>query len=469
MREAIRRALWILPTIFVVNVLAFWALARGAPAPHGEEGLPLLLNPRPIHLERLAWSAALASARGGTNAPRAEELLVRLGGAALPYLLPRFDALEPTERRRVALALMPVAVRMQLDEAREIEDGEQAERFWVGFWQDHFLDFRPSVTRRVTSRFADRATPLRSAELLRLDTYALDELVRQMSLTRDPDVLQRLCAAAAHVAEKPWTLPANATPRDVERLVETWQSWWARHRTKYSESQGLARLFEPVLQTRYGLWLAEAWRTRLGWLASGERTVDALRRTARTTLPSFAIGLLGGGLLGVALLALLRSRSRLGSRAASAAALLWLGLPTVALIALGRTLSSPGGLLVPTALVLFSGSAIALLHARARIDGDGFEIDPRERNVWVRHGLRALRSVAANASTMLGIVILIEWGFGLPGWGRQTVEAVLNRDVPWLMAIVVATAVLLGLVHVVVALGENVWLRVEGARRNGAA
>lgn len=469
MREALRRALWILPTIVLVSVLAFWAVARNTPAPQGEEGLPLLFNSRPTRLETLAWNAALSAASGGPEAARAEQLLVKLGGAALPHLLPRLDSLDPRERQRVAWALMPVARRMQVREAAEVQTEEEAERFWLDFWQDHFVDFKPPVTRRVTARFAARPTSLRREELLRLDTFALEELVNQMKAADDVAVARRLSAAASHVAEKPWTIPPDASPLQAERVIELWQGWWARHRGKYTNPVGAERLLAPALQTRYALWLSEALRTDFGRLASGKGALDTLRATTAPTVGLFALGWLGGSLLGVALVAVFRARVHpLWARAASAAALCWLGVPTVLLIALTRDASAGPQRFAATLLVLLSGTAVALLHAGARTAGAGRE--PRTvrfRRVFDHArgaGRRALRGVAANASTLLGVVFLVEYGFDLPGWGRETVRAVLERDVTWLVLIVVATSMLLGAVHVLIAIGQSFFQALEQRR-----
>ena len=103
---------------------------------------------------------------------------MRLGGAALPYVLPRLDDLSPEARGRVALALEPLAARMGETRAGGADgDADSAARFWAHFWDDRALDFtRPSADRQVT-RIATRETELRDQELRRLDTYALPELV----------------------------------------------------------------------------------------------------------------------------------------------------------------------------------------------------------------------------------------------------------------------------------------------------
>lgn len=463
MREALRRALWILPTLFVVSVLSFWISARNTPPPPGEESLPVLFNANPHGIESLAWTAALSAAAESGDAKRAKELLWRLGGAALPVLLPKFDSLNPADRRRLALALLPVAHRMQIPEATNIEDPEEAETFWLQFWQDHFVDFKPTVSRRVVSRFGARSTSLRQSELLRLDTYALEELMTQMGETEDPSVLRRLCAAASHIAEKRWFVETDASPKSVATTVELWQAWWARHQNKYTEPVGAERLLAPVLQTRYVLWLKEAVRTRFGKDRAGVPLLSVLLHQAPLTLGLLATGLLLGSLLGLTIASMARaSGSRPSARGARLLALCWLGTPTVTFVGLlETTASSSWAVAWATILVVGSSAAIAHLHAKDALDAEPAPLDCPSilRSTWLQARAAArqtLRGATSNAPTVLGIVLLVEYGFDLRGWGRETIRAVLERDVAWLMLMVMATATILGLIHVLVAIGEAI-------------
>lgn len=460
MREALRRAIWLLPTVVVVSVLAFWVSARNSPPPPGEEGVPILFNPKPTRIQTLAWNAAKATASGGADALHAEQLLVRLGGAALPYLLPKLDSLPPAERRRVTQALMPIAVRMKVPAAAEVTSGEEAERFWVQFWQDHFVDFKPTITRRVVRRFGQRSTRLRRSELLRLDTFALDELVRQMGEADNPHTVRRLAAAASHIADKPWTLTRDASARDVEQTIELWQAWWSRHRSKYVALQGIERLTSPLLETRYVLWLKEAARTRFGTTAAGNSALSQLLGEMPSTLLLLASGLLGGSALGLLLNALLSTAERRWlARLRRVLALAWLGIPLVLIV--GYTTRAPA--FFGALLVLLSGTALTLLHADAP-QAPLRNITRQSRvAAYARANLRdILRTMAGSASSLLGSVFIVEFGLGLPGWGSQTIHAVLQRDLSRLMLLVIATSCLLGLVHVTAALVQRLASRFAG-------
>src|SRR5690606_36343422 len=122
-------------------------------------------------------------AEGGDR--EAAEQLAKLGGAALPHILPRFDQLSPTERGRVALALKPVAVRMGVATRLELGDPDTASLFWTRFWQDRELDFRPIVVRRLVKRLTERSLALRRDDVIQLDTYALPELMNALGRVND--------------------------------------------------------------------------------------------------------------------------------------------------------------------------------------------------------------------------------------------------------------------------------------------
>src|SRR5262245_1983313 len=154
------------------------------------EGLPLFFNPAPGSVERLA-RRALRNIAAHEQAAAAETELVQLGGAALPFVLPALDSLSPEGRARVVRALRPVGVRMGL----EIDPGWEPSRevlFWTRFWEEHPIDYRPQVARRAVLRLVQKSTLLRDTEVRQLDTYALDELMRQLGSVDDAADVDRV-------------------------------------------------------------------------------------------------------------------------------------------------------------------------------------------------------------------------------------------------------------------------------------
>ena len=143
-----------------------------------------------------------AVARGGPQAKRAALELARLGGAALPYVLPALDSLDPDSRVRVALALTPVAERMEVASADDLASGAQAVLFWTRFWQDRAIDFRAPAVRHLTTRLAERSIALRHDDLIHVDTFALQALIEALGeVTNEVDAARvlRLNSVLAHV------------------------------------------------------------------------------------------------------------------------------------------------------------------------------------------------------------------------------------------------------------------------------
>jgi ABC-type dipeptide/oligopeptide/nickel transport system permease component len=487
MLEAFRRILWLCPTLVVVTVLAFWALSHSlgeAPfiasevdgATSTRLALPLFVNTKPRSLEHTAWSVALRVAQDPSDlAARAE--LPRIGAAALPHIWPRMDTLSPDGRERVALALVPVALRMRVAEPRELGNPEQALAFFDGYWQDHMIDFRAATVSRVVTRFATRATSLRRRELLQFDTFALPEIMQQLAQrakAADIASARRLCAAAAHIAETDWVIPKDADMALTARVVSRWQSWWLVHRADYVSISGVERLVAPLLQTRYATWAREAALTEFGVLKNGDPALSSLFRRSQVTLSLLATGLLGGTLMGILLGALVSAaKGQALGILESTTSLLWLALPVAFAAAYIAPLDATHHTLVAALLMLGFGTALMARYQRSTMTS----ILQKE---WVRSyravGASRLRialltlrsssgaaisSMAPQTSSVLTAVFVIEYAFGLEGVGLQTIRALHQHDVVWLMLVTLATAALVGLIQIV----SDVLLRRLDPRR----
>src|SRR5262245_37036800 len=161
LRHALRRLLWTLPVLLGVSVLSFLVLSF-VPDPADDPlvaaslsradlarlrrerflDLPRFVNSSPRDARVRALEAVAALAAGGEGAGRAADDLRRLGGSALPHVLPALDGLAPEPRTRVALALAPIAARMRLPKAEQAADPAQAVAFWMRFWDDRGIEFR---------------------------------------------------------------------------------------------------------------------------------------------------------------------------------------------------------------------------------------------------------------------------------------------------------------------------------------
>ncbi len=157
-----------------------------------------------------------------------------LGGAALPFVLPAFDAPKPDVRGRVAVVLKPVAERMGIDHGDpDLDQPEHAVLFWTHFWEDRALDFTSTALERAVDRLVDHGSDVREADLLALDTYALPQLVQAMTTTTDPVALARLTRLAHHATGRGSVIEENPTPTQIRRAIADWREWWFVHADDY--------------------------------------------------------------------------------------------------------------------------------------------------------------------------------------------------------------------------------------------
>ncbi|HYQ02114.1 MAG TPA: hypothetical protein VER96_25745 [Polyangiaceae bacterium] len=434
-RAAIRRLFGIALTLIAVSVGMFWAsasYARRTGAQHASPfaAFPVFFNPRPSGVRDLSTRALHAIAHGGQPAVGARLSLARLGGAALPYVLPALDSLDPRSRERVALALTPIAVRMEVATREELTDGAQAVLFWTRFWQDRAIDFRTASVRHLTARLAERSIALRREDLIHVDTFALPELIEALGRVEtlaDVARIQRLNAVLAHITDLPVFCAPDANVDDARRVVDTWQDFWDLHGSEYSALDGPRRLAATFVETQYAKWLAAVLRGGLGRTQSGQHAVDLVSEGLTTTSFLLFVGLGGGFPLGVVWTRFERRSHRPVTRLASAVA--------------GTALAA-----IPCATFvrLFSGWAAGLLSAIC--------IVTITTAAWVsRHLARSTMSqsvspIAAAFSVsaplgatyppfVLSAIVLVELAFHLPGLGRTAALSLASGDVnAWMAA-----------------------------------
>jgi ABC-type dipeptide/oligopeptide/nickel transport system permease component len=467
MRELLRRLLWLLPTLVVVTALAFWSLSGTLGSSEADSvTLPMFFNPAPRGVRELSWEAASAVARDAAGAPAAAATLSEIGGAGLPHVLPRLDALSPAGRQELALALNPVAVRMGNLSPNQLQSPQAALEFWTRFSEERLMDFNPAAARRAVARYVERSSALREQELRQLDTFALEEtiaaldvLVGKLSLANSAESLsaaRRLSLAAAHATGRPWIVPESASPEQAREINGSWQRFWARNKSRFVNLVGVERLLAPVLQTRYAAWASEAVRSRFGVMANGQSVLHALRQRGPLSLGLFCAGLFGGTLLGIlvgqastTLAPVIAARVRWASvvfAALLAALLLWHDSPAA------RSAAATLGMLL-------MGGLLVVRHQEASSQL------PR-RTAWVRAyraiGASPLRiawctlrassnlsigALAPHTSTLLTAVFVLEYALHLQGLGPLTIAALLGHELDWVMLITGGCTLLVGLVQ----------------------
>lgn len=473
-RYALRRILWAIPTLLATSLVLFLVTTL-APAPKAatedpleDEGLrarfldlPRFFDSDPPDVRtRTAQAVALVA---GDDARReaGAHALVWLGGAALPWVLPTLESLPPDARGRVAVALAPLADRMQLDHEGDLTQPATAVLFWSHFWEDRALDFtRPAVERAVT-RLVEHGTDLREKDLVALDTFALPEIVAAMTAATDRLALERLTRLASHATRRGPEITANATPGEVRRAIADWKEWWFVHDTDFVALDGAERALAMVTETRYGKWLERAGSGQLGVsVIDGEPIADKLRDRAPITLLVCSLAMLVSWVLAIPIGAVSAWRRGKPFDTASGALLFVMyAMPTFAMaevlrrMTLGTSASGARVALAVTALAIGSLATLARWQRAAMLEVVGREYVRTARakgmpawRIAVVHALRnALMPTVTLAGlhlpVLLGGAFVVEEVFSLPGVGFETLRAIEAHDAAWLMAVVLASAV----------------------------
>src|SRR5580692_144952 len=321
LRYALRRILWSVPALLATSFILFFVTTL-APPPAAEDDaqasspaeptrrarfldLPRFVNQDPVDVRTRATAALAHIASGDGQHDRAARELARLGGAALPYVLPDLEALEPDARRRVAIALGPIAARMGLAEGIDLADPDAATLFWTRFWDDRALDFTRPVVTRAVARFVEHGSDAREDDLRALDTFALPAVLRAIRTTRSSATRFRLSQIAHNAAERGPVIDITSGPDRVRREVADWREWWFVYGTDFVALAGAERSIATVTDTQYGKWLRRIANGELGLsLLDGEPIADKLRTGAPVTVLVCALAMLASGALAVPLGAL---------------------------------------------------------------------------------------------------------------------------------------------------------------------
>jgi len=485
LRYAFRRILWAVPTIFGISIVAFLvttlipapprlplaqlvdALAKN-PAAYdayvesrrsGAYDLPAFVNESPRDVRAIVTDAVDHLARNDERAPLAAHELQRVGGAAFPYLLPTLDRLEPAPRERVAVALVPIAERMGVDDARA-HDPATAPKFWEQLWEDRALEFTAPAVRRSVQRLLQGATAGRERDVIEVDTFALPELMAGLRDRKtSDDGVARLSRVATHASGHPVVVPDAMTHAAAERIRAEWAAWWITHREDYVALDAGERIFASLADTRYGRWLLGALTGELGTTTrDGEPASKKLAECAPISLALVLSAMLLS--FGIAVpLGVIGARRR-GERidhVLATAMFISYSLPSffLAEVLVHATGATSGATRAVFAVLVMTASSLAVLSRFQRASMlDVLQQDyvrtarakgVREWRVLVVHALRnAIVPTVTLAGLQLpflfGTAIVVEEVFGLPGMGYETMRAVQAHDSTWLVVTVLVVA-----------------------------
>jgi ABC-type dipeptide/oligopeptide/nickel transport system permease component len=477
LRYALRRVLWAIPTLIATSLVLFLVTtlapdpvppADGAGALSADEArrarfldLPRFVNTSPADVRSRAREALAHLASGDAQAVGAAEQLRRLGGAALPYVLPLLETLAPDARGRVALELAPVAERMGIPSEELPRHPDAAVLFWTRFWENRALDFTRAAVGRAVGRLVDHGSDLREHDLAVLDTFALPEIVGALSTERDTVVLARLTRLARGASARGRALDPGAGPDEARRVVADWREWWFVHANDFVSLDGIERAAAFVTDTRYGKWLERAASGELGVSAiDGEPIADKLRARAPVTLLVCVLAMLASWAIAIPVGAVAAWRQgRRFDAAAFGVLFVIYSTPAFAIAELLRRAApdhpSSGTRLALAVAALAAGSLATLSRwqraAMLEVVRQDFVRTAHAKGlsairVAVVHALRnALQPMVALAGlhlpVLLGGAFVVEEVFGLPGLGFETLRAIEARDSHWLMAVVLVAAV----------------------------
>ncbi|HKQ70898.1 MAG TPA: ABC transporter permease [Polyangiaceae bacterium] len=487
LRHALRRLLWIGPILIAVTLTSF-ALLSYVPDPaedpavvttlSGEQAvelrrtrfldLPRFFNERPLDVIARVDLALRHLGKDDEEAAEAARSLVRLGGAALPHVLPRLDTLEPAARGGVAVALAPVAERMGIPSI-EARDPRHAVAFWVRFWTDRSVDFRAANARRATRRLSLHGTSMRVADLQELDTFALEQIMLVLEELAPPKgtatpqetmpedgrlaAIRRLVGAAAHATGRDDQLAEKSSESEAIACVRRWREWWLVHQADYTTYGGASRFLAMLTDTQYARWAEKVVLLGFGAGAEGTTIVDKLKNRAIPTLTIVTIALLlaYGSALALGTAAAVRKSSREEMLILVAAFALF-AVPTACLATwavrrggVGLGLASLVLALSMIASPFAQGRALLREIERADYIRTARALGAGPLRVVVLHAMRnALLPAVALASvempTALGGAFVVEKVFGISGLGEETVRAVQTHDVAWLVGLAFVTA-----------------------------
>ncbi len=477
---AIRRVLWAIPTLFGISLVVFMLTTLIEVPPPADLGkvdpenvlseedrararfvdLPRFFNTQPLDIhgrtDEILFHLVADDAQRDVAAAR----LARLGGAALPFIMPQIDAMPAAAKSRVAVALAPVAVRMGQGDAVALRDPATAPIFWTRYWDEHSTDFTEPSVRRTVDRLLVRDSAQRETELSQVDTFALATVIEAMPRVKDQAALRRLMSVAARASGRGIVPDEGAPAAAFVRAEEDWRSWWFIHRSDYVAYDGATKVAASVTDTRYGRWMLGAVTSQLGLSTrDGVPINEKLIARAPVTFALTFIAMLASYLVAIPIGVL--SAWRRGKAVDATFALLLLLVYSIPVFVLAQALSGLFardnllGLAVPI-LTLTAGGAAALSRHQRGSMVEVLSLDyvrtARAKGVSTFRVLvvHALRNAIVSTTTlaglqfplMLGSTFVVEEVFGIQGLGWETLRAIETHDAAWLVAVVLFSAVM---------------------------
>lgn len=492
-RYILGRLLLSVPTLVGVTLVSFALLAlapppsriaRGIDATEYARGLfldlPLFFNEAPRDL-RVTVNEMLEAPADHPPTPRDLAIMSRRGTALIPVLVPRLAALGPVAQRTALDLLAPMAP--EFGDPSHLETAEDEVNYWAEIYEARRLEFRRSYVRRIVARLANGTSANARTELVGLGTFAVGPLAEALARESRPQAVLKFVEVLQTII--PEAAAARFSARDP-RAKEVWLEWWFVHKRDYTRFGDFENSIASVTETRYGKWVERLVTLRLGSsLRDGSPILSKLVARTGVTVTLAALAAIIAFFLAVPI-GMSAARDFRGptdrlvglvSFVLYSLPVVWVatmlvrllcGAPGLAIFPAGG-LSSPGletaelgtrivdwawhaflpilCLAYPSVITLSRFQRTAVLDvirndfvrtARAK----GLPEDVVMRRHVLRNALLPVLTLAGfQIPLLIGTSVIVEEIFGISGLGRETVEAVVTRDVPWLVAVTFIGAV----------------------------
>ncbi len=276
-RFAVRRLFMIIPSVFGISLVTFIIinLSLGDPdaAYSGSDTgstavdhetaeeigrswgyhLPMFINLsiQDVRTRTLADMEKLVIPQSRDRAIRS---MVNIGGAALPYLAGSLRETRGDKREAILKALSRIAPSIGVKEELSAADDQTA--YWVRYWDVYGSDFTPVRCARLVRRLRRRDDGLAVAELKRLDTFCMAEIMEGLAREGDPDGQHRLVDLACGLTGREDRMQPDWSADRRSSVTGRWREWWNQRYDLYTSFEGIRRISGAITETRYFKWLS---------------------------------------------------------------------------------------------------------------------------------------------------------------------------------------------------------------------
>ncbi len=448
---------------------------------------PLLLNFRSENVRAYTYKLAheLIDNDEYTRAD-AQDDLIENGKVSLPYLLELLRDKDQSELHSTICSIFSKICSFTYPADTSIEDKiTRCEQYMS---DDKLLFDATHQQSLIDTILNDEPNAVQSAkdELATAGTAALPQLLSTAFILK-PDQTAELFNTAAAIARKSWYFEEGASDETKEQLLHLWKKWWARNRQKYTFFSPIERVTRIFTATQFGQWVGMVLTFDFG--ESYSHHIPVIKLIKERLPVSMQLSLISIFLTYIIAIPLgvfsATHQFKTSDKVITVILFILYSLPSfwvanmLILFTTGgefphifpnRYLHSPGAesftffkwvldwlwhLVLPVTCLTYASFAYISRQMRVGmldIIRQDFIRTARakglsERTVIFKHALRnalipIVTLLAFLLPALLGGSVIIEEIFTIPGMGKLSFEAILNRDYPIINAIAFFSAFL---------------------------